>query len=69
MGRRETPAAPPVNNFVAAETARCLGWPEWFILGYPFTWFSRPGGPGLRTISRFNDSQFMDRPVGRDLSL
>jgi hypothetical protein len=69
VGRREAPAAPAVNNFVAANPAPGLGWPMRFICGYPLPWFSRPGGPGLLTTSRVNDSELMDRPVGRDLTL
>jgi len=44
-----------VNNFVAAIIAAALGWPGLFISGYSFQWFSRTGGSGLLTISRFND--------------
>jgi hypothetical protein len=49
------PAAPTVNNFVAAKFATALGWPGAFISGYSFERFSRTGGSGLRTISRLND--------------
>ena len=31
--------------------------------------FSRPGGSGLLTTSRFDDFELMDRPAGRDLTL
>ena len=31
--------------------------------------FSRPGGPGLLTSSRYNDCELIDRPVGRGLTL
>lgn len=53
---------PAVNNFVVAKIAPSLGWPERFILGYPIHWFSRAGGSGLLTTSRFNDFELMDRP-------
>jgi hypothetical protein len=46
-----------VNNFVAAGIAAALGWPAQFISGYSYQWFSRTGGSGLLTISRFNDSE------------
>ena len=69
VGRQESPAAPPVNNFVAAQTATRLGWPCGFICGYPVCWFSRPGGSGLLTTSRRNDFELMDRPAGRGLTL
>jgi len=52
-----------VNNFVA--TRDRFGWLRWFIFRYPFLRFSRPGGSGLLTTSRYNDSEFIDRPVGR----
>jgi hypothetical protein len=31
VGRRESPAAPTVNNFVAASAARDFGWPRFVI--------------------------------------
>jgi len=59
MGGEESPAEsspePAVNNFVAANLVAALGWPVEFISGYSFEWFSRTGGSGLRTFSRFND--------------
>jgi len=36
---------------------------------YPLPRFSRLGGPGLLTISRIDDFQLIDRPVGRGLAL
>jgi len=68
VGRQESPAAPRMNNFVAAETALILGWPGKFICGYPVAWFSRPGGSGLLTKSRRYDFELMARPVGRGLT-
>jgi len=59
MGGEESPAEsspePTVNNCVAANLATALGWPGGFISGYSFERFSRTGGSGLRTFSRFND--------------
>jgi len=56
-------AVATVNNFAAARGR--FGWLRQFIFRYPFLRFSRPGGPGLLTFSRYNDSEFIDRPVGR----
>jgi len=44
VGRQETPAAPTVNNFVAATSAATWGWPGWFICGYPSIGFPAPAG-------------------------
>jgi len=38
----------------------------WLIFGEPF---SRPGGPSLLTTSRTDDSELIDRPAGRGLTL
>jgi hypothetical protein len=57
-----------VNNFAAARAARDFGWPPFVICFIPQR-FSRPGGPGLRTTSRFDDFELTDRPVGRGLAL
>ena len=56
-------AVATVNNFVASRDR--FGWLRQFIFRYPFLRFSRPGGPGLLTFSRYNDSDLIDRPVGR----
>jgi hypothetical protein len=64
VGRRGFPAAPAVNNFVAANAARDFGWPQFVICFIPQR-FSRPGGLGLRTTSRTNDFEPTDPPVGR----
>jgi hypothetical protein len=51
-GRREAPAVPTVNNFVAATGATAgTGWPL-VVISCIRLKFSRPGGPGLRTSSR-----------------
>ena len=68
-GRRKARAAPTVNNFAANRAATGSDWPLGFISGIGSHWFSRPGGPGLLTSSRFNDFELMDRPVGRGLTL
>jgi hypothetical protein len=57
-----------VNNFAAARAARDFGWPPFVICFIPQR-FSRPGGPGLLTTSRFDDFELTDRPVGRGLAL
>jgi hypothetical protein len=44
VGRQETPAAPAVNNFVAATSTVTWGWPGWFICGYPSIGFPAPAG-------------------------
>jgi len=44
VGRRASPAAPTVNNFVAAVGAVILGWPPSFISGYPSIGFPAPAG-------------------------
>ena len=58
-----------VNNFAANRAATLSDWPLGFISGIGLLWFSRTGGPGLLTTSRFNDFEFMGRPVGRGLAL
>jgi len=54
-GPQENPAHSTVHNFVAARAAGDFRWPERVMAGYPFQWFSRAGGSGLRTTSRLND--------------
>ena len=68
VGRQETPADPTVNNFVAANAARDSDGHD-SSSALSLNRFSRPGGPGLLTTSRFNDFELMDRPVGRDWTL
>jgi hypothetical protein len=64
-GRQVAPADPTVNNFAAEPVT------DWISSGmaairFPF---SRPGGSGLLTTSRFNDFELIDRPAGRGLTL
>jgi hypothetical protein len=55
-----------VNNFVAAKnSAARFGWRLSLIFTIRVRGFSAPAGPGLRTISRFNDFELIDRPAGR----
>jgi len=45
VGREGSPAAPTVNNFVAAKkTAATLGWPDAFIYGLSLSGFPAPAG-------------------------
>src|ERR1019366_8950173 len=53
-----------VNNFAANPAATISDWPWGFIFGIGSHWFSRTGGPGLLTTSRFNDFQLY-RPARR----
>ncbi len=68
MGRKVSSAATTVNNFDAAISLSrfsvALG-----IDNMVSDQLSRTGGPGLRTTSRYNDSELIDRPVGRGLTL
>ena len=73
MGGQASAAEPwpqtPVNNFVAARAALSLGWLDQLISGYPSNGFPAPAGPGLRTTSRIDDCELIDRPAGRGLTL
>ena len=70
VGRQESPAAPPVNSFVAAKKlAARFGWCGALVFTIRVCWFARLGGSGLLTISRRNDFELMDRPAGRGLTL
>jgi hypothetical protein len=55
---------PAVNNFVAAR-GEPIRMANGLHILVSVNWFSRPGGPGLLTISRSNDFDLIDRPVGR----
>ena len=63
------PAQQIVNNFAANRAATVSDWPFGFIFGISSLGFSRTGGSGLLTNSRFNDFELIDRPVGRGLAL
>ena len=59
---------PIVNNFVAAR-GEPIGMVNELHLPVSVNRFSRPGGPGLLTLGRFNDYDLIDQPVGRGLAL
>ncbi len=70
VGRQVAPAAPPVNNFVAAQKfAARFGWCGLWVFTIRVSRFTRPGGSGLLTTTRPNDFELRDRPVGRGLTL
>jgi len=57
-----------VNNFVAAR-GEPIRMANALHLPVSVNRFSRPGGPGLLTLGRFNDYDLIDQPVGRGLAL
>jgi hypothetical protein len=65
----EGSAKDPVNNVVAADAAREFRMASQVHLALFLHWFSRTGGTGLLTNSRFNDFALYGPPAGRDLTL
>ena len=57
-----------VNNFVAAR-GEPIRMANRLHVPVSLNWFSRPDGPGLLTLGRFNDYDLIDQPVGRGLAL